>query len=59
VTIRYLLVLATMLAILEPEGPGWTLTAAGAGIGVGTTVLIMARRVWQPGLTRVFGRSRR
>jgi hypothetical protein len=41
VTTGYLLILATILSILEPQGLGWTLATAGAGMGVGTAALLL------------------
>jgi hypothetical protein len=58
VMIGYLLIVAAMLSMLEPEGLGWTLVAAGAGMGVGTAALLLVKRVGQKGLTTVFGWNR-
>jgi hypothetical protein len=55
-TIGYLLIVAAMLSILEPEGLGWTLATAGAGMGIGTAALLLVKRV-EKGLTSVFGRG--
>ena len=52
----YLLILAAMLSVLEPEGLGWTLATAGLGIGVGTAALLLVRRAGQHCLTIVFSR---
>ncbi len=57
VTAGYLLILLTMLSVLEPEGLGWTLATAAAGMGVGTAALLLAKRVGQRGVTTVFGRN--
>jgi hypothetical protein len=57
VTTAYLLIVATMLSFLEPQGLGWTLATAGAGIGIGTAALMLARRAGRKGLTTVFGRN--
>ena len=57
VTIGYLLIVAMMLSILEPEGLGWTLASAGAGMGVGSVALLLVKRAGQKGLTTVFGRK--
>jgi hypothetical protein len=46
-----------MLSILEPEGLGWTLATAGAGMGVGTGVLFLVRRAEHRGFTTVFDRN--
>jgi hypothetical protein len=39
----YLLALATMLSVLEPEGVGWTLATVGVGIGVGTATVLLLK----------------
>jgi hypothetical protein len=53
----YLLIGATMLSLLEPQGLGWTLATAGAGLVAGTAALVLVRRVWQRGFTTVLGRN--
>src|SRR5260370_40084286 len=45
VTTGYLLIVVTMLSILEPQGLGWTLAAAGAGKGGGTGECLLCRLV--------------
>jgi len=57
VTTSYLLILAMMLSILEPQGLGWTLATAGAGMVIGTTALLLVKRAEQQGFTTVFGRN--
>ena len=57
VTTGYLLIVAMMLSILEPQGLGWTLATAGAGMGAGTAALLLVRRAGQRGFTSVFGRN--
>jgi hypothetical protein len=57
VTTGYLLILATMLSFLEPQGLGWTLVTAGAGMGVGTAALLLGKRAGRHGFTTVFGRN--
>jgi len=57
-TIAYLLILAAMLSVLEPQGPGWTLTAMAAALGAGTAALLLVRRATHKGFTTVFGMSR-
>ena len=57
VTTGYLLIVATMLSILEPQGLGLTLATAGAGMGVGTVAFLLVKRVGQKGFTTVFGRN--
>jgi len=57
VTTGYLLILVTTLSILEPEGLGWTLATAGAGMVVGTVALFLVKRLGRKGVTTVFGRD--
>ena len=57
VTTGYLIILATMLSILEPEGLGWTLATAGAGMGVGTVALLGVKRAEQQGFATFFDRK--
>jgi hypothetical protein len=53
----YLLIAATMLSLLEPEGLGWTLATAGTGVVAGTAVLLLVRRSRQRGFTTILGRN--
>jgi hypothetical protein len=55
-TISYLVVVTTMLSIIEPEGLGWTLATAGAGITAGTLALLFVKRAGQAGLSSIFHR---
>jgi hypothetical protein len=57
VTVLYLVVLATMLSLLEPQGLGWTLIVVGAGVGAATAALFLVKRAVQQSLTTVFGRN--
>jgi len=52
--VGYLVIIATTLSILEPEGLGWTVATAGIGMAIGSTVLILMKRFRQEGLTSVF-----
>jgi hypothetical protein len=52
----YLLLLVAMLTILEPQGLGWTLATAGAGMAAGTVLLLFMKRAEQ-GLTTILARS--
>jgi hypothetical protein len=56
-TTAYLLIGATMFSLLEPEGLGWTLATAGAGLVAGTAALLFVRRACPRGFTTVFGRN--
>ncbi len=57
VTIGYLLSLTAMLSILEPQGLGWTLATAAAGVGAGTAALLSVKRAARQGFTAVFGKN--
>ena len=56
-TTGYLLIAVAMLSVLEPEGLGWTLATAGAGMGVGTAAYLLLRRVGRQRLTTILGRN--
>ena len=56
-TAGYLLILAAMLSLLEPQGLGWTLATAGTGISIGTAAFLLVKRTWQQRVTTVFGRD--
>jgi len=56
VTTGYLLIVAMMLSLLEPEGLGWTLATAGTGLGAGTAAFLLLRRAGQRGFTTLFGK---
>jgi hypothetical protein len=53
----YLLILALMLSLLEPEGPGWTLATVGGGLGVGTATFLLVKRTGQQGFLSLFGKN--
>ena len=55
IVIGYLILVAMLLSILEPEGLGWTLATAGAGLTVGTGTLLLARRFGQKDMTAILG----
>jgi hypothetical protein len=57
VMIGYLLILATMFSLLEPQGLGWTLATAGTGLGVGTAAFLLAKRAEKQGFTRLLGKK--
>jgi len=53
----YLLIVVTMLSLFEPQGLGWTLATASAGLGTGTAAFLLVKRVGQRHFTTVFGRN--
>jgi hypothetical protein len=57
VTAGYLLILVAMLALLEPEGLGWTLATVGAGTGAGTAAFLLVKRARRRGLTTLLGKN--
>lgn len=59
VAIAYLLLLFAMLFFLEPQGLGWTLATAAAGLAVEAGALLLIRRAGRRGLTTLFGRRSR
>jgi hypothetical protein len=46
-----------MLSLLQPQGLGWTLAAAGAGISAGTAAFFLVKRAGQQGLTTLFSKN--
>ncbi|HXN48773.1 MAG TPA: hypothetical protein VN893_19135 [Bryobacteraceae bacterium] len=54
-TTGYLLIVVTMLSWLEPQGLGWTLATAGAGLLVGTAAFLLARHAGRQSFTTVLG----
>jgi hypothetical protein len=57
VIIGYLVVLATMFSLLEPQGLRWTLATAGTGLGAGTAAFLLFKRAGQQGFTRLLGKN--
>ena len=53
----YLLILAAMLSLLEPEGLGWTLATVGASMGAGAAAFLLVKRAGKRGLTTLFGNN--
>lgn len=53
----YLLILATMLSLFEPQGLSWTLTTVGTGICAGTAAFFLVKPVGRQGLTTLFGKN--
>ncbi len=57
VTSGYLLILAGLLSLVEPQGVGWTLATAAGGMGAATAALLLIKRAAKQGFTTVFGRE--
>jgi hypothetical protein len=53
----YLVILAMMFSLLEPQGLGWTLATAGTGLAVGTAAFLLVKRAGQHGFTRLLGKN--
>jgi hypothetical protein len=53
----YLVILAMMFSLLEPQGLGWTLTTAGTGLAAGTAAFLLAKRAEQHGLMKLLGKN--
>ena len=58
VTIGYLLILASMFLLLDPQGLGETLTTVGAGMSAGTAVFLLIKRARLQGFTTLFGKNK-
>ena len=52
----YLVILATMFSLLQPQGVRWTLAAAATGLAVGTAAFLLFKRAGQNGFTRLLGK---
>jgi len=57
VMIGYLVILAMMFSILEPQGLAWTLATAGTGLVIGTAAFLLVKRAGQYGFTRLLGKN--
>jgi len=53
----YLVILAAVFSLLEPQGLGWTLTTAGTGLGAGTVAFLLAKRAGRRGLTGLLNKN--
>jgi hypothetical protein len=51
----YLLILAMMFSLLEPQGLGWTLATAGTGLAAGTAAFLLFKWAGLHGFTRLLG----
>jgi hypothetical protein len=52
----YLVILAIMFSLLEPQGLRWTLATAGTGLAAGTAALLLVKRAGRHGFTRLLGK---
>jgi hypothetical protein len=50
----YLLIVVTLLSLMEPQGLGWTLATAGMGLGLGTMMFLLTKRIGQRHFATVF-----
>jgi len=57
VMIGYLVILAMMFSLLEPQGLGWTLATAGTGLVAGTAAFLLVKREEHYGFTRLPGKN--
>lgn len=53
----YLLIVAAMFSLLEPQGVGWTLTTLGSGMCAGTVAFLLFMRATRQGFTTLFSRK--
>lgn len=56
-TIGYLLIVVALLSFLDPQGLGWTIATAAAGLAAGTAALLVAKHVSKRGVTTILGRK--
>jgi hypothetical protein len=56
-TAGYLVILAMVFSLLEPQGLGWTLATAGTGLAAGTAAFLLVKRAGQHGFTRLLGNN--
>ncbi len=57
IIITHLLVVATTLSTIEPQGPAWTLTTMGTAVAAAIGVFLLLRRANQQGLTILLARN--
>jgi hypothetical protein len=53
----YLVILAIIFSLLEPQGLGWTLVTAGTGLAAGTAMFLLVKRAGRHGFTRLLGKN--
>jgi len=53
----YLVILAMMFSLLEPQGLGWALTTAGTGLAAGTAAFLLIKWAGQKGFMRLLGKD--
>jgi hypothetical protein len=53
----YLVILAIIFSLLEPQGLGWTLATAGTGLAAGTAAFLLVKRAGRHGFTRLLGKN--
>jgi hypothetical protein len=53
----YLVILAIMFSVLEPQGLRWTLATSGTGLAAGTAAFLLVQRAGRHGFTRLLGKE--
>ena len=53
----YLVILAIMFSLLEPQGLEWTLVTAGIGLASGTAAFLLVKWIGREGVTRLLGKN--
>lgn len=53
----YLVILAIMFSLLEPQGMRWTLATGGTGLAAGTAAFLLVKRAGRHGFTRLPGKN--
>jgi hypothetical protein len=55
--IGYLVILAIIFSLLEPQGLAWTLVTAGTGLAAGTVAFLLVMRAGRHGFTKLLGKN--
>ncbi len=55
--IGYLVIIAIVFSLLEPQGLGWTLVTAGTGLAAGTAAFLLVKWAGRHGFTRLLGKN--
>jgi hypothetical protein len=52
----YLVILAIIFSLLEPQGLAWTLVTAGTGLAAGAAIFLLVKRAARHGFTKLLGK---
>jgi len=53
----YLVILAIIFSLLEPQGLGWTLVTGGTGLAAGTATFLLVKRAGRHGFTKLLAKN--